>query len=174
MRHFLRTAAPFALAAVILAAPFWAAADDKADAAIVPGKRIGAAAFGMNTEQLTAALGKPAARLHISDGYLLMFGDVRVVVAEDGHVIRLETESAGFKTADGFGVGSMEPAIAAKLGPPAKAQDIRTSADNLQIPIGHRVCYEPGMVFVTEFVPRQPHAVTLVGLREGGCAHAFE
>ena len=171
MNYFLDRAARLALAAFFATAPLTASA---ADMTIVAGQRIGAAAFGMSSQQLVAALGTPQGKIHISDGWLLVFDDTRVVLAEDGHVIRIETENPGFKTADGFGVGSTEKDIAAKLGAPAKAADIKTSADNLQFPIGHRICYEPGLVFVTEFVPRQPHTVTRTILREGGCAHAFD
>ena len=176
MTNFLdwrfRGVASFALALLAMLAA--AAAQDKGDKVIVAGKRIGAATLTMTGDQMIAALGKPAAKIHISDGYLYDYGEFRVVTAEAGPVIRIETDSDAFHTAEGLGVGSMEPDIAGKLGAPAKAEDMKARADNLLITLGRRLCYEPGLVFLAEYLPRQPHATTRVIVRADGCAHAFD
>jgi hypothetical protein len=102
-----------------------------------------------------------------------LFGELQLFLGDDGRAVRVETDSADYRTKDGLGAGSMEAEIVAKLGKPALAEDIGTRNDNLLMPIGRRVCYEPGLVFVADFVPRQPHATTHVAVRRDGCARAF-
>jgi hypothetical protein len=143
-------------------------------ALIEPGRGIGAASLGMTEAQATAALGKPAAKLHVTSGYLDLFGELQVFLADDGHAFRIETESADYRTKEGLGVGSMETDIVAKLGKPALAEDVTARNDNLLMPLGRRLCYEPGLVFVAEYAPRQPHATTHVAVRRDGCARAFD
>ena len=141
---------------------------------IAPGQGIGAARLGMTEPQAIAAMGKPAQRLHVATGYLDLFGEVRVFLADDGHVYRIETEDDGFRTREGLGVGSNEKEIVAKLGKPALAEDIRVRNDNILMPEGRRLCYEPGLIFIAEYEPRQPHATTRVAVWGDGCAKAFK
>ena len=140
---------------------------------IEPGSGIGGARLGMTEAQASAALGKPDARLHITDGYVDVFGELRLFVGENAPAFKVETESDAFRTADGLGVGSMEDDIVAKRGKPALAEDVTTRNDNLLMTIGRQLCYEPGLVFVAEYLPRQPHATTRVFVRSDGCARAF-
>lgn len=141
---------------------------------VEPGRGIGAAGLGMTEAQATAALGKAGSRLHVTTGYLDLFGELQVFLAEDGKAYRIETDSADYRTKEGLGVGSMEKEIVAKLGKPALAEDMKVRNDNLLIPQGRRLCYEPGLVFVAEYAPQQPHATTHVAVRRDGCATAFK
>ncbi|HEX4113855.1 MAG TPA: hypothetical protein VH020_15090 [Stellaceae bacterium] len=140
---------------------------------IEAGRGIGAAALGMSVEQAMTALGKPDAKYHVTDGHLYLFGGLQLFAAEGGRVHRIETDSADYRTRQGLGVGSMESEIVAALGKPALAENIDTRNDNLLMTIGRRLCYEPGLVFIADYAPRQPHAITRVAVRGDGCARAF-
>lgn len=141
---------------------------------IAPGEGIGAARLGMTEAQAIAAMGKPDQRLHVTTGYLDLFGGIRVFLGEDGRAVRIETDDDGFRTGKGLGVGSTEKEIVAALGKPALAEDMKVRNDNLLMPQGRRLCYEPGLVFTAEYPPQQPHATTLVSVRRDGCAKAFQ
>lgn len=143
------------------------------DKLIVPGRGIGPAALGISPEQAMSALGKPSAKYHVTDGYLYSFGDLDLFTSEDGRVIRVETDSADYRTREGLGVGSKETEITAKLGKPALAEDVKARNDNILMTTGRRLCYEPGLVFSAEYLPMQPHATTRVAVRGDGCARAF-
>ncbi|HEY5209127.1 MAG TPA: hypothetical protein VIJ42_06745 [Stellaceae bacterium] len=146
---------------------------DPPDRIIAAGRGIGAARLGMPVAGALAALGKPDAKYHVSDGYLYVFGALRLLAADDGRIARVETDSADYRTPDGLGIGSAETEIAARLGAPARAEDIKTRNDNLLMTIGRRICYEPGLTFVADYTPGQPRVTTRIVVRGDGCAHAF-
>jgi len=160
-----------AMAGALAPAIVFAADDGKL---IAPGQGIGGARLGMTEPQAVATLGKADQRLHVTTGYLDLFGEIRVFLAEDGHAYRIETEDDAFRTKEGLGVGSNEKEIVAKLGKPARAEDMRVRNDNLLMPEGRRLCYEPGLVFIAEYAPQQPHATTRVAVWSDGCAKAFQ
>jgi hypothetical protein len=171
----MRFASRFLYIGMLLAGALAPAIAFGADGKLIePGRGIGAATLGMSEAEATAVLGKPDSRLHVTSGYLDLFGALQVFVADDGRAYRIETEAEDYRTREGLGVGSTEADIVAKLGKPALAEDLKTRNDNLLMPLGRRLCYEPGLVFIAEYAPRQPHATTHVAVRHDGCARAFD
>jgi hypothetical protein len=171
LSHFRPLARNLVVCAALSLAAGSALAQASGDMTIVPGKGIGKVMLGMSKDQLFAAAGQPVDSVHISAGYLHEFKDLSALVSEGGQVVWVYTDSPDYKTPEGIGAGMSEKDIVAKLGQPAKAQDLKMSIDGADRPIARALCFAPGLIFVQNFGPGLPKTMGRVSIRSEGCAN---